>query len=101
MENPGSITAYLHGIQLKWVYSGLQSYTKNMDVNQTYFFVATCIASVFGFILAFVINRFVNKLDQRMEQFDKLFDALQQEISELKQIVKVHENEIQHLKKRR
>lgn len=68
-----------------------------MDANQTYFFVATCIASVFGFILAFIINRFVNKLDSRMDQYDRLFDSIQEEISELKQIVKVQENRIEHL----
>lgn len=68
-----------------------------MDTNQTYFFVATCIASVFGFILAFVINRFVNKLDSRMDQYDRLFGAIQEEISELKQMVKVQENRIEHL----
>lgn len=79
----------------------LQSFTKSMDDNQTYFFVATCIASVFGFVLAFILNRFVNKLDAKLDQFDKLFLAIQQEISEIRQILKVHENDIQHLKNRR
>ena len=77
---------------------------KNMDADQTYFFVATCIASVFGFILAFVINRFVNKLDEKMNKFDmrldnqdKMFDAMQQEISELKETNAVANNRLKHL----
>lgn len=68
-----------------------------MDANQTYFFVATCIASVFGFILAFVINRFVNKLDQRMDQYDAMFNVMQEEISELKENNAVSNNRLKHL----
>lgn len=68
-----------------------------MDTNQQYFFVATCIASTFGFILAFVINRFVNKLDRRLDQFDQIFDGIQQEISELKELTSVQNNRITHL----
>lgn len=68
-----------------------------MDANQTYYFVATCVASVFGFILAFILNRFVNKLDARMDQYDKLFNSIQDEISELKQITSVQNNRIEHL----
>lgn len=68
-----------------------------MDANQTYYFVATCLASVVGFALAFIVNRFVNKLDARLDHADKLFDSIQEEISELKQIVKVNENRITHL----
>lgn len=70
-----------------------------MEHSQTYFFVATCIASIFGFTLAFILNRFVNKLDARLDQFERLFDAMQEQISELKQILMVHENEIENLKK--
>lgn len=68
-----------------------------MDANQTYYFVATCLASVVGFALAFIVNRFVNKLDDRLDHADKLFESIQEEISELKQIVKVSENRIEHL----
>jgi uncharacterized membrane protein (DUF106 family) len=68
-----------------------------MDTDQTYFFVATCIASVFGFILAFVINRFVNKLDKRMDQYDTMFGAMQDEISELKENNAVASNRLKHL----
>lgn len=72
-------------------------YMNAMDGNQTYFFVATCIASVFGFILAFVINRFVNKLDEKLDRADELFAAIQEEISQLKEIQSVQGNRIEHL----
>lgn len=71
---------------------------KSMENSDTYFFVATCIASVFGFILAFVINRFVNKLDKKLDQFDTLIMTIQQEVSELKHIVSRHDAEIENLK---
>lgn len=70
---------------------------KNMDADQTYFFVATCVASVFGFILAFVLNRFVNKLDRKMDQFDKMFEGMQEEISELKETNAVQNERLKHL----
>lgn len=68
-----------------------------MDGNQIYYFVATSIASVFGFILAFILNRFVNKLDVRMDQYDRLFNAMQDEISELKAGNAVQDNRLKHL----
>jgi uncharacterized protein YoxC len=70
-----------------------------VDESQQYYFIATMIASIVGFVLAFVVNRFVNKLDARLDNADKLFDAIQQEISELKQISTRHDVEIEHLKK--
>lgn len=69
-----------------------------MEDSETYFFVATCIASVFGFILAFIINRFVNKLDKKFDQLDVLIRAIKEEISELKQIVSRHDADIESLK---
>ncbi len=68
-----------------------------MENSQTYFFVATCIASVFGFILAFILNRFVNKLDAKLAQFDKMLESVQQEISELKETNAVQNNMLKHL----
>lgn len=68
-----------------------------MDNNELYYFIATTIASIFGFILAFILNRFVNKLDVRMDQFDRMFAALQQEISELKETNAVQNNRLTHL----
>lgn len=68
-----------------------------MEGDQIYYFVATSIASVFGFILAFILNRFVNKLDSRMDQYDKFFDSIQEEISELKKITSVQGNRLDHL----
>ena len=68
-----------------------------MENSQTYFFVATCIASVFGFILAFILNRFVNKLDAKLAQFDKMLEGVQQEISELKETNAVQNNRLKHL----
>ncbi len=68
-----------------------------MENSQTYFFVATCIASVFGFILAFILNRFVNKLDAKLAQFDKMLESVQQEISELKETNAVQNNRLKHL----
>jgi uncharacterized membrane-anchored protein YhcB (DUF1043 family) len=76
-----------------------------VDEGQQYYFIATMVASIVGFVLAFVINRFVNKLDERMNKFDqrmekqdKMFDAIQEEISELKQISVRHDVEIDHIK---
>lgn len=68
-----------------------------METDQLYFFIATCVASVFGFVLAFILNRFVNKLDSRMDQYDKLFAGMQEEISDIKTLVKVQDNRIEHL----
>lgn len=72
-----------------------------MDNNQTYFFVATCLASVFGFILAFILNRFVNKLDNRLDQIDRVHiefqKGVQEEISELKKSNAVTNNRLKHL----
>jgi predicted PurR-regulated permease PerM len=68
-----------------------------MDDNELYYFIATSIASVFGFILAFILNRFVNKLDVRMDQFDRMFASIQQEISELKETNAVQNNRLTHL----
>lgn len=68
-----------------------------MEGDQIYYFVATSIASVFGFILAFIINRFVNKLDKRLDDTDRLFTMVQEEISELKKITAVNESRIEHL----
>lgn len=68
-----------------------------MEGDQIYYFVATSIASVFGFILAFILNRFVNKLDTRMDQYDKLFHSIQEEISALKEMTAVQNNRIEHL----
>lgn len=68
-----------------------------MDGNQIYYFVATCIASIVGFALAFIVNRFVNKLDARLDRADALFAAIQEEISELKEITSVQGNRIEHL----
>lgn len=68
-----------------------------MGGNQIYYFVATSIASVFGFILAFILNRFVNRLDVRMDQYDRLFNAIQAEISELKATNEVQNNRLKHL----
>ena len=68
-----------------------------MEGDQIYYFVATCIASVFGFLLAFILNRFVNKLDMKLDQYDKIFDGIQQEISELKEITSVQNTRINHL----
>lgn len=68
-----------------------------MEDNSLYFFIATCLASVFGFILAFILNRFVNKLDTRMDQYDKLFAGIQEEISSLKEMTAVQNNRIKHL----
>lgn len=68
-----------------------------MENSQTYFFVATCIASVFGFVLAFILNRFVNKLDQRLDQYDRLFSSIQEEISELKESNAVTNTRLKHL----
>jgi hypothetical protein len=68
-----------------------------MENSQTYFFVATCIASAFGFVLAFILNRFVNKLDQRLDQYDKLFSSIQEEISELKESNAVTNTRVKHL----
>lgn len=68
-----------------------------MEGSQLYYFVATSIASVFGFILAFILNRFVNKLDGRMDQYDKLFNSIQEEISEIKGTNAVQNERLKHL----
>lgn len=68
-----------------------------MDANQTYFFVATCVASTFGFILAFIINRFVNKLDRRLDQYDDFQRSVQEEISELKETNAATNTRLKHL----
>lgn len=68
-----------------------------MDASQTYFFIATCVASVFGFILAFILNRFVNKLDTKLAQFDRILQGIQEEISELKETNAVQNERLKHL----
>lgn len=68
-----------------------------MDANQTYYFVATCLASVVGFALAFIVNRFANKLDTRMDKYDRLFETQQEEIAELKKISAVTMTRLEHL----
>jgi len=66
--------------------------------SQWFYFIATSIASVIGFILVFIVNRFVNKLDSKMDNFDRLIELMQEEISELKQLVSRHDVEIENLK---
>lgn len=68
-----------------------------MDGSETYFFVATCVASAFGFILAFILNRFVNKLDKRLDQYDEFQRSVQNEISELKKSNAITNTRLEHL----